>query len=72
MVKRTVKKVQRIGKAVVTAFVTLFVLSGISSWLIWDQYYDGFFKQKIFQAVLLGNIVTSSVGALMVHMAGRR
>jgi len=72
MSKRTVRKAQRIGKKVAAAFITLFIISGISSWLIWNEYYDGMFKQKIFQAVLLGNIVTSSVGALMVYMAGRR
>jgi len=72
MKKRTVRKAQRVGKSVITTFVILFVVSGISSWLIWDQYYDGMFKQKIFRAVLLGNIVTSSVGALMVYFTGRR
>lgn len=72
MAKRRVKKFQTVGKEVATTFVVLFVISGISSWLIWDQYYGGMFKQKIFQAVLLGNIVTSGVGALMVYIAGRR
>ncbi len=72
MGKGTVRKAQHVGKKVVTAFVLLFVISGISSWLIWDEYYGGMFKQTIFQAVLLGNIVTSSVGAFMVYLAGRR
>jgi hypothetical protein len=72
MAKRTVRKAQRVGKKVATTFMILFVISGISSWLIWDEYYGGMFKQKIFQAVLLGNIITSSVGALMVYIAGRR
>jgi len=72
MKKRTARKAQRIGKKVATAFVILFVISGVSSWLIWDEVYGGMFKQKIFQAVLLGNIITSSVGALMVYIAGRR
>ncbi|QHI69614.1 hypothetical protein [Tichowtungia aerotolerans] len=72
MTRRTVRKVQRMGRAVAAAFVTLFVISGISSWLIWDEYYGGIFKQKIFQAVLLGNMITSGVGALMVYLAGRR
>lgn len=72
MARRTVRRIQHMGRVVTAAFLTLFVISGISSWLIWDEYYGGMFKQKIFQAVLLGNVITSSVGALMVYLAGRR
>lgn len=70
--KRTVRKAKRVGKKVALSFVLLFVISGISSWLVWDLYYGGLFKKKLFQAVLLGNIITSGVGALMVYLAGRR
>jgi hypothetical protein len=70
--QRTVRKAQRIGKAVVTAFILLLIISGVSSWLVWDHYYTGLFKKQVFQAVLLGNVITSGVGALMVYLAGRR
>ena len=69
---RMVRQAKRAGKAGAISFILLFILSGVSSWLIWDEYYGGMFKRKLFQAVLLGNVVTSGVGALMVYLAGRR
>ncbi len=54
-----------------TGFCILFIISSISSWLIWDEYYTGLFKKNIFQAVLLGNFITSAAGACMIYLAKR-
>jgi uncharacterized membrane protein YphA (DoxX/SURF4 family) len=63
------RKVKRATKAVLAGFCILFIVSSVGSWLIWNEYYTGMFKQDIFRAVLLSNIVTSSVGACMVYFA---
>lgn len=72
MARRSTRKAQRVVESVLGAFIVLFTISGISSWYVWNEHYDGLFKQKIFSAVLLGNAITSAVGALMVYSARRR
>lgn len=67
--RRLNRKVKRATNAVLACFGILFVVSSAGSWLIWNEYYTGLFKQDIFRAVLLGNIVTSAVGACMVYLA---
>jgi hypothetical protein len=63
------RKKKRILGAVVGSFLVLLVFSGLCSWFVWDHYYDGLFKKKIFQAVLLGNFMTSGLGSIMVAIA---
>lgn len=70
--KKLNRKMRRATTDVLAGFVILLTVSSIGSWLIWNRYYTGLFKQDIFQAVLLGNLVTSAVGALMVYLAKRR
>ena len=70
--KRIFRRAQRSSQSVLGAFLILFLLSSIVSWFVWDKYYEGMFKRKIFEAVLLGNMVTSAVGALMVYSARSR
>ncbi|VGO22202.1 hypothetical protein [Pontiella sulfatireligans] len=67
--KKLNRKVKRATSAVLAGFCILLIVSSASSWLIWNEYYTGMFKQDIFRAVLLGNIVTSAVGACMVYFA---
>lgn len=69
--KRIARKTKRVTTAMVSSFLVLLIFSGISSWFVWNNYYDGLFKEKIFSAVLLGNVMTSGLGALMVAMARR-
>lgn len=66
------RKQKRVVEAVVGSFVVLLVFSALCSWFVWDRYYDGLFKAKIFKAVLLGNVMTSGLGAVMVAMAKKR
>ncbi len=70
--KKLNRKMKRATIDVLVGFAILLTVSSIGSWLIWNRYYTGMFKQDIFQAVLLGNLVTSAVGALMVYLAKRR
>lgn len=67
--KKLNRKMKQATRRVLAGFCILFIVSGIGSWLIWDQYYTGLFKQDIFRAVLLGNTITSSVGACMIYFA---
>ena len=71
MALRVIRKAKRSMSAALAAFAVLFLLSGVISWLVWDRYYEGPFKRRIFTAVALGNAVTSAVGALMVGMSRR-
>ena len=66
------RKQKRMIEAVGGAFIVLLVFSGLSSWFVWDHYYDGLFKARIFKAVLLGNVMTSALGSVMVAIAQRR
>lgn len=67
--KKLNRKVKRAGREMLAGFCILLIVSILSSWLVWDNYYTGLFKQDIFRAVLLGNVITSAVGAFMIYLA---
>jgi len=68
---RLARKTKRVSVALISSFIILLLFSGLCSWFVWDRYYDGLFKERIFSAVLLGNIMTSGLGSIMVAIAKR-